>query len=104
MLETLLASAALDRRRVAQDLHDDTVQVLSAVTVELELLRRRGGEHADWLGRLRDHLQSANERIRDMVADLDPGRRCAPPSVPPCRSGCSGRRSRRACSSPWSTG
>lgn len=73
VLETLLASAALDRRRVAQDLHDDTVQVLSAVTVELELLRRRGGEHADWLGRLRDHLQSANERIRDMVADLDPG-------------------------------
>ncbi|MEZ5232398.1 MAG: histidine kinase [Acidimicrobiales bacterium] len=73
-LEAVLAATSAERRRIAQHIHDDTVQVLSALTLELELLRRRvdpDGEHG--VGRLRDRLQHANRRVRDVVTDLDPG-------------------------------
>lgn len=73
VLESLLAGATAERRRIAQALHDDTVQVLGALTMELELLRRRvTPNHAERLATLRDELQAANVRIRNVVADLDP--------------------------------
>ena len=72
LLETLLDAAVVERRRIAQHLHDDTIQVLAAVTMELALLRRRVEAYGPVVDGLRQTLQAANGRIRSLLADLDP--------------------------------
>lgn len=71
-LEPLLDATMAERRRFAQHLHDDTVQVLAAVTMELAMLQRKAGPHAELIDGLRTALQAANGRLRSLIAKLDP--------------------------------
>lgn len=77
LLETLLDAEAAERRRLARHLHDDTVQVLSALTIDIERLRRQGRAHAGDLAAVSAALQGANGRVRALLAQLDPGAHAA---------------------------
>ncbi|MGD9753560.1 MAG: sensor histidine kinase [Acidimicrobiia bacterium] len=71
-LEVLLDAALVERRRYAQHLHDDAVQVLAAVAMELAWLERRAGDHADQVHTLRGAVEGLNGRLRSLITNLDP--------------------------------
>lgn len=59
-----LAAQEAERRRVAQELHDEVGQLLTAIVLQLEQLRRRGP--AD----LREELENARESARHSLEDV----------------------------------
>jgi signal transduction histidine kinase len=63
-----------ERRRIAEDVHDDVVQVMAAVNVRLELLRRRLHDPAQQA--IADDIQGtvdqAVKRLRTLIFDLSP--------------------------------
>ena len=73
-LAQLLESAQEEeRRRIAADIHDDPIQVMSAVDMRLQLLlehpqRVDGGE----LSQLAEDLRSAIDRLRNLLFELRP--------------------------------
>ena len=70
----LVESQEVERTRIAADLHDDTLQVLSALSIRLQLLGRDSGpESADQVAALVVDLSDASQRIRRCVTDLRPG-------------------------------
>ena len=62
-----------ERRRIAADIHDDPIQVMSAVDMRLQLLLARP-ERADphELGELAEELRSAIDRLRNLLFELRP--------------------------------
>ena len=62
-----------ERRRIAADIHDDPIQVMSAVDMRLQLLLDRP-ERADAheLGELAEELRSAIDRLRNLLFELRP--------------------------------
>lgn len=70
----LLVAEALDaedreRTRLSESLHDDTLQVLLAAQQELTSAARGDGEA---LARAQAHVEYAQSRLRELVADLSP--------------------------------
>jgi signal transduction histidine kinase len=67
-------TAALERERLAQDLHDDTVQALYAVTLGLETVRSRTPENdlKDQLARLAEVVQTTIEDLHNYIFALGP--------------------------------
>jgi PAS domain S-box-containing protein len=62
-----------ERRRIAADIHDDPIQVMSAVDMRLQLLLEhpeRNDEHE--LGELAEELRSAIDRLRNLLFELRP--------------------------------
>ena len=57
-----------ERRRIALDVHDDYLQSLAAVRMQLERL----GEHDERANRLAEELAATTERMRGLVFDLRP--------------------------------
>jgi PAS domain S-box-containing protein len=76
LLARLVEAQDEERARIAADVHDDPVQVLSAVDVRLGMLRRRLGDRAPDLLELLDPLQhsvsDATARLRALLFDLEP--------------------------------
>jgi PAS domain S-box-containing protein len=74
LLGMLIEAEERERSRLAADLHDDTVQVLSASVLRLETLRRN--YMADWargeLEGIEGTLRHAVERLRSRIFDLLP--------------------------------
>jgi signal transduction histidine kinase len=62
-----------ERRRIAADIHDDPIQVMSAVDMRLQLMLDRP-ERADAqeLGELAEELRSAIDRLRNLLFELRP--------------------------------
>ncbi|HWL90973.1 MAG TPA: PAS domain-containing protein [Actinomycetota bacterium] len=62
-----------ERRRIAADIHDDPIQVMSAVDMRLQLLLERP-ERVDShvLGELAEELRSAIDRLRNLLFELRP--------------------------------
>jgi PAS domain S-box-containing protein len=62
-----------ERRRIAADIHDDPIQVMSAVDMRLQLLLDRP-ERVDALeiGELAEELRSAIDRLRNLLFELRP--------------------------------
>ena len=62
-----------ERRRIAADIHDDPIQVMSAVDMRLQLLLERP-ERADAheLGELAEELRSGIDRLRNLLFELRP--------------------------------
>ena len=63
-----------ERQRIAQAIHDDQVQALVAVGMRLELLSTEIEDEAmrGPLGRIRDEVTEAMERLRNLVFELEP--------------------------------
>lgn len=74
LLARLVRAQEEERRRIASDIHDDSIQVLTALTLRLDLLRRRLDD-PDLLEMLREIEQAARlsmGRLRYLVFELRP--------------------------------
>lgn len=76
VLGQIILSVEDERRRIASELHDDTVQVLVASLLSIDRLDRSidaGNERAhELLGTVRGTLAAATERTRHLMFDLRP--------------------------------
>ena len=62
-----------ERRRIAADIHDDPIQVMSAVDMRLQLLLERPDRvDAHEIGELAEELRSAIDRLRNLLFELRP--------------------------------
>jgi signal transduction histidine kinase len=69
-----VAAGELERRRLAESIHDDSIQVIAAMGMRLQMLRRTIGD-PDQLGMLADAekmVQLSIARLRALVFDLHP--------------------------------
>jgi PAS domain S-box-containing protein len=74
LLSHLVRAKEEERSRVASGIHDDTVQVMTSVAIDLERMARHVGdiEQRDHLTRLEEAARAAIKRLRSMVFDLKP--------------------------------
>lgn len=76
VLVNLLVAGQLERRRVCQVLHDDIGQTISAVGLQLELLRMdfegAAPEIASRTSSIQKLLDGALNPLRELVSQLDP--------------------------------
>ncbi|HUZ84075.1 MAG TPA: sensor histidine kinase [Gaiellales bacterium] len=72
----LLEAERLERRRIAGELHDDTVQVLTAAMISLDRIGRLApaGPVHELLDEMRSMLAAATERTRLLTFELRPPR------------------------------
>ncbi len=74
LLETVAQVERTERKQLAEDLHDDPIQVITAAVLRLQLLRRQDilpGHRAE-LAELEDVLQRAVRRLRSLSFELRP--------------------------------
>lgn len=69
-----LAAAEAERQRWARELHDDTLQSLSALRIGLATARRSGGAEAlgSAVGQAVEQLEEAIANLRTLITDLRP--------------------------------
>jgi signal transduction histidine kinase len=73
LAQRLETSQEEERRRIAADIHDDPIQVMSAVDMRLQLLLDRPERvDAHELGELAEELRSAIDRLRNLLFELRP--------------------------------
>jgi len=74
LLASLVRAQEEERRRIATDIHDDSVQVMTALTLRLDLLRRRSGdpELARELEEVAETARGAIARLRHLMFELRP--------------------------------
>lgn len=74
LLERLISAQEDERRRIAGDIHDDSIQVITAAYLRVELVRQGLGDnpHAETLGKLDEALRAAIDRLRHMIFELRP--------------------------------
>jgi len=74
LLRSLVAAQEEERRRIAADIHDDSVQKMTAVGLRLEALRRRMGDAEDpaAVETLIDTVGAAIARLRHLLFELRP--------------------------------
>lgn len=75
LLGHLVEAQEAERAKIAADVHDDSVQALAAVDLQLGLLRRRqakgDSEALGTLDQLHEAVRGAMERLRYLLFDLD---------------------------------
>lgn len=74
ILEWIVEAQQEERQRIAADIHDDTVQVMGAVSLRLELAlgRATDSEQRNLLSELRDTVDEASDRLRALLFQLIP--------------------------------
>ncbi|WP_336205372.1 PAS domain-containing sensor histidine kinase [Nonomuraea sp. LPB2021202275-12-8] len=73
LLAHLVRAQEMERRRIAWDVHDDTIQSMVAVGMRLQLLATRmPGEHADAMLRLNETVNASIGRLRNLTFRLHP--------------------------------
>jgi len=74
LLERLVTSQEEERRQLASDIHDDAIQAMVAVTLELQVLGGRLGDPAahKLLERLKATVTDSVGRLRQLVFELHP--------------------------------
>ncbi len=70
----LVRAKEAERKRVASDIHDDTIQIMTSVAIDLEGGARHATDPAQshLFGRLEDQVRAAIARLRSMVFELRP--------------------------------
>ena len=63
-----------ERRRIAGEIHDDSIQVITAAYLRVELVRQALGDnpHGETLAKLDEALRAAIDRLRHMIFELRP--------------------------------
>lgn len=74
LLRHLVRAREEERARIAADIHDDAIQMISAASLRLQRLRLRIHEPMarQVLGRLQDTLSQSLSRLRQIIYDLRP--------------------------------
>ncbi|WP_091292876.1 PAS domain-containing sensor histidine kinase [Amycolatopsis xylanica] len=72
LLAHLVEAQERERRRIAWDVHDDSIQAMVAVGMRLQLLAAQLPEHAARLARLDEAVTGAIGRLRNLVFGLRP--------------------------------
>ena len=74
LLERLVSAQEDERRRIAGDIHDDSIQVITAAYLRVDLIRKTLGDdaHSDSLAKLDEALRASIERLRHMIFELRP--------------------------------
>ena len=74
LLDQLMKAHDAERRRIANELHDDAIQTVGALAMRLGTLADRVGdrETAAALATLCDDAQAATERLRLLLSDVQP--------------------------------
>jgi PAS domain S-box-containing protein len=74
LLSRLVDAQEEERRRLAAEIHDDSVQIMSAVGVRLEILRRRLADspHLEAVAGLEETVEQAIGRLRQLLFELRP--------------------------------
>jgi PAS domain S-box-containing protein len=74
LLERVVAAQEEERLRIAADIHDDSVQVMSAVGIRLESLHRlvEGEQVSRAVEQLQETVTSAVDRLRQLMFELRP--------------------------------
>ncbi|MEJ7794942.1 MAG: ATP-binding protein [Nocardioides sp.] len=75
LLSHLVEAQEAERAKIAADVHDDSVQALAVVDLQLGLLRRRlanvDSEALGTLDQLHETVRGVTERLRHLLFDLD---------------------------------
>jgi PAS domain S-box-containing protein len=74
LLERMTMAQEEERQRIAADIHDDTIQVLAAVSARMQRLRARltGETQLRLVADVEDTMRLATGRLRSLVFDLRP--------------------------------
>ncbi len=74
LLAHLVAAGEEERARIAMDIHDDSIQVITAAGMRLQILRRRldDPEQVKLLDELEQTIQLAISRLRHLLFELRP--------------------------------
>lgn len=73
LLARLVTAQEEERRRIALDVHDDSVQVMAAVVMRLDMLRRQAlPEQVSEFAELHQTVQLAIARLRHLLFELGP--------------------------------
>jgi PAS domain S-box-containing protein len=72
LLAQLVRAQEDERRRIAGDIHDDSLQTLSAVKLRLELLSKDAPQHRETIERIEDDVRTAATSLRELLFDLRP--------------------------------
>jgi PAS domain S-box-containing protein len=74
LLSRLEQAQEQERRRIAADIHDDSIQVISAVDMRLQMLERQveSPEAAAAIAEIKDTVQLAIDRLRHLLFELRP--------------------------------
>lgn len=74
LLEHLVRASEEERRRIASDIHDDSIQAITAAGIRLQLLRRelRDPEQLDLLTALEETIERSISRLRHLLFELRP--------------------------------
>ena len=74
LLAHLVRAQEEERLRIASDIHDDTIQAITAAGLRLQLLRRQltDEKQLETLKKLEDTVQLAIQRLRNLMFDLRP--------------------------------
>jgi len=74
LLATFVAAGEQERRRLAEGIHDDSIQVIAALGMRLQMLRRtlEDPEHLAFLTEAESAVQLSISRLRHLVVELHP--------------------------------
>ena len=73
LMSRMVTATQEERRRIARDIHDDSIQVVAGISIRLEALRRSvSGETRDMVDDLQATTRAAIASLRTLVFDLQP--------------------------------
>jgi PAS domain S-box-containing protein len=74
LLEHLMTGAEEERQRIASDIHDDSIQVITAASMRLQILRQSldDPEQLDELDDLDETIRLSIDRLRHLIFELRP--------------------------------
>ena len=73
LLEHLVKAQEEERHRIAADLHDDVVQLMTAINLRLEVVRKRDGSAGDGnVDALQQLVAQSVRRLRELLFELHP--------------------------------